>query len=328
MMTIFRKADYDVKDEIGRKTMEWLNDIYGIRNNIEGDWYSLDPLQKICLYWVMGDICSDKEIRDFDCDSSEYVRDLFKYMSINMYAPLTAPYMDTMTSAWSPIKKFLDLHRGKYYGARMLLSDEGKEYAKKLKDACAMEFLEANHTIGNFISVPGYFNQCRSGYTGAPEYLAAYDQGYLMLQIIYNYYMSQNTDIANSLNGTKDVDELLPLFSRCGQNNIEKAIQNTKVWLDYFGSWDRFVVENVLGSMVERVECVDDDGSSIAQSKSSFYGPPIKYFEGHSLEKPYPDDLYEWRQWFRTATELIEMRSEDIMQTIRGNSINCPESTT
>ena len=144
MMTIFRKADYDVKDEIGRKTMKWLNDIYGIRNNIEGDWYSLDPLQKICLYWVMGDICPDKEIRDFDCDSSEYVRDLFKYMSINMYAPLTAPYMDTMTSAWSPIKKFLDLHRGKYYGARMLLSDEGKEYAKKLKDACAMEFLEAN----------------------------------------------------------------------------------------------------------------------------------------------------------------------------------------
>lgn len=286
-------AVYDVKDEVGKETLEWLEIVSKIRDGVGDDWNALNPMQKICLYWLMGDVCGDSRIRFFDCDKSEYVKEKLSYLPVYREAPNLAPYMDTMTSAWSPIKKYLGLEMTKKAGVSFLLSQEGSLLYEQLEEIGAIRFLEVNHTIGNFLPVPKYFNQSRTGFTGAPDYLAEYDQGYLMLKALFDYYKGRENAILG-LHIYPDTYPLTCLFEKVREDWKSTVLYETKAWLDHFGTWDRFVKDNELSSMVHT------DGT------------PIKFFPRHSLEKPYPENEDEWKIWFNTAAELIENRSVDI----------------
>ena len=304
------EAHYDIKGEIGSEIMEWLTKKQMLTVRLGSDWNSLDPLQQICLYWLMYYICDISSIKNFDCDNSTYARTAFECMPVMIEAPNVAPCMDTLTSAWSPIKKCLGLNMSKREGCELLLSAEGEQYREKLYYIGAMEFLRVNHTIGNLLPVPRYFNANRTGYSGSPYYLAEYDQADLMLLYIYKYYKYREirNDAPKELR-EKDIHALSPLFKF--RSNADVAIDNTKIWLDYFGSWERFVEDNCIEAMVE----VEDTGDGTKK-----YGPPIMLFPGHSLEKPYPGTEDEWRLWFTNATKLIEMRSEDLVRFLQTES--------
>ena len=294
-------AQYDVKNEIGGEMMRWLDQVYDIKDSIGSDWDGLDPLQKICLYWLMGNICASSEIRLFDCDSSDYSKQILDEFPVRREAENLAEFSDTLTSAWSPLKKFLGLSCGKKTGTYQLLSGEG-DFAKtcraRLEKAGAMDFLEVSHTIGNFMPVPRGFNCARTGYTGAPDYLAAYDQTDLCLMAIKEYYDIHTSHDPNRDQTISDTDPLRKLFCLKSRDEGKREISYAKAWLDHFGCWRTFVEKNMLLPMVDENYL------------------PIPFFPGHSLERPYPDNDEDWKTFFSTAARLIRERSEHIVNSI------------
>jgi len=150
---------------------------------------------------------------------------------------------DTMTSAWTPIKKYMLINfkdklealrkekKYKYISAEvckdLYLSDES---VRRIMDnnSQLVRFASLYHSIGNYTPVPVGFNVPRSGF------YASHDMWDLSLMKIREfYYEPQEIQVAQNL---LRVLELL---------HYDKTTENVLSWLSYFGEgengWKRFV---------------------------------------------------------------------------------------
>jgi len=197
---------------------------------------------------------------------------------------------DNMTSAQNFVNQAMKTEKlpkekgQKHYSKKSMINyyDTNESQMRELfKSYCLDELVSVYHTIGNYCPVPRYFNKARAGYKSA-----VCDLWDLTLMKINEYYIA----IAK---GDPEQESLIfdKLFH--GQNNPLPC----KAWLDYFGSWKKFVNSNFFNSYV------DDDYNV------------IPFWEGHSWNNiGLPKD----KEMIRKAVEGIRQRI-----ILRGLKIEC-----
>ena len=197
-----------------------------------------------------------------------------------------------------------------------------KEGKKDVDVKCLKEFIECNHTLGNFIPVPferngGSFNKPRAATTN--------DFWDLTLYRIYCWY-GKNTDM-NKVEFEKcDCEKNKDLCDLLGNDckNAKLCIQ----WLKAFGSWDKFVEDNFLEMYVVKNEADEDNK----------YGIPKPLWcndEKYEFEKLTEDGAVEiWKKrlvnnkcestkecehYFKNATKCITERTEIMVKKLKEN---------
>lgn len=154
----------------------------------------------------------------------------------------------------------------------------------------AKEFIEINHTIGNFIPVPKAFNFPRSKTT--------LDYWDLTLQKIYQWYQS----------GEKGKRNNTHLKNLVGEENVDPCVK----WLEIFNDWAEFIEQNYLQDFVRR-ELKWHNGKIIEEK----YMEPIIFWEGHSFDKILPDEKGEFMKFFTNVTSMIKLRGLRISKKVK-----------
>ena len=201
---------------------------------------------------------------------------------------------DNMTSAQNfvnqAMKKEAFLQKDKYkecrenkqkYSTNFMIKVYEKDKKEKDKELTEL-FNEYNlntlirvyHTIGNYCPVPRFFNPARAGYMNAD-----YDFWDLTLMKIKEYY---------------DADRNLENDSRIIYDELFKTKKNPlpcKAWLDYFGSWEKFIDSNFFD------DYVDDDYNV------------IPFWTGHGWDsKGFPDKKNELKDAVKAVKQRILLR--------------------
>ena len=175
---------------------------------------------------------------------------------------------DTMTSGWWFVQQILAYYTTEEYKKNVKvkintdtenlkrLSESGlvkieeiKKYLdikdeKKREELAASfnNFLKYNHSIGNMILVPCYFNKERTGYN------AKWDCWDITLYAIQCWYRENENDTVNL--DIVDINKdwwLMKLFSKGGCKEKVVSIITCKKWLTfYFENWNDFIEKNVL----------------------------------------------------------------------------------
>ena len=295
------KYDYDVKNDLidlletkqdfsGVPEMPYYLKQYHQETNI-----SRQNLQRFLIYRLSASM-NDNDVKKFDCDvCKEMVAFYLKtYHWLNGYRSTLQPSAttkyevtngsvtyrgDTMTSAWIPVKNYIQLKMPGPYQRK-----EGKWELYFLRNMEKIElspeagrFLQLTHSIGNFMPVPSGFNTGRSGL------YANWDSWDLTLTQIFQRY-ADNSDMPEICNHGSL--ERLFFYSR----NKESAIGHCEAWLKLFGTWENFAKENYLEAFLDK------------------NGVPKKFFPGHSLENPLPKTLEEYETFFQTVNKCIRAR--------------------
>lgn len=312
------RYDYDVKNnlidllEAAQNFSGVLDMPYYLEEYHQETSTAIQNLQRFLIY-KLSYFLDNRELKEFDCDVCEemtasYLKtyDWLSGYRSEQQQSTTIKYEvtngetvyrgDTMTSAWTPIKNYIQLRMP---GQNKIQGDKWELYflrnIEKIRlSPEAGRFLQLTHTIGNFIPVPRGFNTGRSG-----EY-AKWDSWDLTLAQIFQWYMdnSDMTDICNH-------EALERLFTYA--KDKESAIQYCEAWLQLFGTWDNFIKENYLEAFVNK------------------NGTPKKFFPGHSLDKPLPKTLKEYEIFFQSVNKCIEKRGKQIANFLM-NGENRPET--
>lgn len=186
---------------------------------------------------------------------------------------------DNMTSAQNFVNQAMKTEKlpkekgQKHYSKKSMLKyyDNKKSQMRELFKSYGLdELVSVYHTIGNYCPVPRFFNSARAGYMNAD-----YDFWDLTLMKIKEYY---------------DAERNLQNDSRIIYDELFKTKKNPlpcKAWLDYFGSWKKFVNNNFFNSYVD----VDYN--------------VIPFWEGHSWNNI---GLPENKKEFKKAVENIRQR--------------------
>lgn len=181
----------------------------------------------------------------------------------------------------------------------LILFDEDKEKFKyKLsKTIGAIEFFECAYTIGNFIPVPLRSSGKNIAEFNRPREKSTKDYWDLTLYYIYNWYM------------TKDDLYLRRLLYR--KENIEIC----KEWLQLFGNWHDFVVNNYLQDFIKiNKVCKNINVENYCQTcgikEKNCFGEPKPLWEGHfnSGKSKLPETCTEIEEYFLNATTWISKR--------------------
>lgn len=196
---------------------------------------------------------------------------------------------DNMTSAQNFVNQAMKTEKlpkekgQKHYSKKSMLKyyDNKKSQMRELFKSYGLdELVSVYHTIGNYCPVPRFFNSARAGYMNAD-----YDFWDLTLMKIKEYYDPESDPEKKS---SIIYDELF---------KTRKNPLPCKAWLDYFGSWKKFVNNNFFNSYV------DDDYNV------------IPFWVGHSWKNI---GLPENKKEFKKAVENIRQRI-----ILRGLKIEC-----
>nr|MBP3259255.1 hypothetical protein [Bacilli bacterium] len=140
---------------------------------------------------------------------------------------------DTMTS----FATSLNISLGGYYTSARCFDEYDGGKGQKIINAILSnhnlyEFMKLYHTIGNFIPVP-YGPEPYYGFNVNRSNFGKHDYFHLALLKIKEYYKNRNDEILKEL--LNDVD---------GKKTA--LISNTKAWLNEFGDYKTFVIDNYL----------------------------------------------------------------------------------
>lgn len=268
------------------------------------------------------------DIKDPDL-ASELLQDIYSHLWIEIWKNKCEYminrkgwiYSDTMTSAQTVLNDYIN-NVGKFEDARSKIKEEfgPKANASTItcvwlykndlqfqsllgKDKNLVDFINAYHTIGNFIPVPYGFNSARSGA------YASYDYWDLTLMKIKEYYdvskSSSGNDVTNNESAQmKIIKELLH------NSDSEDEIISCYRWLNSFKAWKDFIDINLLQDFV-------DENYQVKQLCT-----------GHSWECPKVSDKTDkneteemkekkFDEFFQNASNAIEARSNRMIAMIR-----------
>ena len=152
-----------------------------------------------------------------------------------------------------------------------------------LKRIDAMNLIEVNHTLGNFIIIPERCN--------APRGSSLKDYWDLTLLCIYNYYF----EIKN---------EKYCIEKISGKKNIKRY----KDYLDTFNTWETFIKVNFLESFVKLKK--DKDGKIVS------YGKPKELWEGHFKGELLPINIYQCISYFNNSSKWIKERTTVMVKAL------------
>lgn len=154
-----------------------------------------------------------------------------------------------------------------------------------LKRIDAMNLIEVNHTLGNFIIIPKDCNSPR----GLKSSLCDYWD--LTLLCIYNYYF----EIKN---------EKYCIEKISGKKNIKRY----KDYLDTFNTWETFIKVNFLESFVKLKK--DNDGNIVS------YDKPKELWEGHFKGELLPINIYQCISYFNNSSKWIKERTTVMVKAL------------
>lgn len=157
------------------------------------------------------------------------------------------------------------------------------------KDENLKKFISVYHTLGNYSPVPIGFNIARSGG-------GTFDYWDLTLMKIKEFYDSRNEE--KTINAIKTLDIIFQVLH-------DKKLVSCVKWLNSYSSWDAFVKRNYFHDYVEGLE--NEDGKA---------GAVIPFCKNHSWEAGC-NDISDYEEFFKNATERIEKRSERMIKALK-----------
>lgn len=170
------------------------------------------------------------------------------------------------------------------------------DYFSKILPPEGHEFIRLNHTVGNFIPVPGNFNSPRRGKTQ--------DYWDITLRGIWKWYTCENKEKKNE-GGEKVLKEIIGAAK--GYEDVDENVRICESWLKVFGDdakdWNNFVEQNYLQDFVT--------------GEKGNYGEPKELWEGHFGGNVKPKDKDEFSQFFTNASAWILARGERIAIAVK-----------
>lgn len=260
------------------------------------------PLTLFSLYRLSSKIDNDEKLKNFECDCccgvTKLYRKVYSWLKDFICESIpgtTVKYQlrhtdknilfkgDTMTSIFTPIKKYIKLKSGiqcttskaeewELYWLRNIWNINISEYA--------LDFIWHGYSFANFHPVPKGFNRGRSRY-------GEWDSWDLTLNQIYQWYLD-NPQIDMCSNNRA----LAELFKYSG--NKEEVIFHCTEWLKTFRSWGNFVEKNYMQPFLLPSGC------------------PKRFFENHTLEYGLPKTLDEYEEFFENAVSCMKKRGNVI----------------
>lgn len=250
---------------------------------------------------------------------------------------------DTMTSGWWFVQQILAYYTTEEYKKNVKvkintdtenlkrLSESGLvkiEETKKYMDvkdenkreelaASFNNFLKYNHSIGNMILVPCYFNRERGGDH------AKWDCWDITLYAIQCWYRENENDMVNL--DIVDINKdrwLMKLFSKGGCEEKVVSIITCKKWLTfYFENWNDFIEKNVLQDYCTgNGKDQDYAVKAIIDGKVINEKDPEKFFENCSQYKP--KDRSQCKPKDKDIDEMIQYMDNFVGITkARGNRL-------
>lgn len=189
---------------------------------------------------------------------------------------------DTMNSIQMTINRLLGT-----WSARELEERYAKDQAavteKVVGAAGAEDFLTYAYTVGNFIPCPAGCNRPATSVT----------KDYWDLTLYYIYCWYHDTPERRDCHLEK-------LF--WGDKYQNQHIENYKVWLGHFQSWDAFIEANYLQDYTEW--------------SAKPYGRPREFWNEHFSSLALPQTKEEIEAFFKRATECIRVRSRRIVEAL------------
>lgn len=252
-----------------------------------------------CIYRLSRKL-RNKELKYFECDCSKDITNLYKttYHWLNNFVcenTVTEKYQlrhfdtntlfkgDTMTSVFTPLKKYIKLK----YDIRCTSSktEDWEVYWLKNIDTIdiseyAADFIYWGYSFANFLPVPECFNKGRSN-------CGKWDSWDLTLAQIYQWYLDNP-----QMNSQTDNSALKKLFKHAAKS--ENPVPYCTEWLKSFASWGNFIEQNYMQAFV-----LPD-------------GRPKKFFPNHTLEYGLPKTLEECEEFFKNAVFCVKERGKII----------------
>lgn len=146
-------------------------------------------------------------------------------------------------------------------------------------------FISVYHTIGNYSPVPKGFNVARSG----PGASSSFDYWDLTLMKIKQYY-----DFRKEAKGAIDkaLLQVIQLLHR------EEEIENCFLWLNFYSSWDEFIMSNYFQDYVDK------------------NGEVVPFCKGHSWNSGC-NEVNDYDEFFENAWRRIESRSKRMIDALK-----------
>lgn len=223
---------------------------------------------------------------------------------------------DTMNSITTTMSKYFRfLYEYDYYKTPLFTDEKGLPLKGSLPQSLeifesedetikteekVLEFLRANHTLGNFIPVPfenggGSFNVPRSKTTN--------DYWDWTLKYIFGWYEKNKTNdaetIIQNIDNKCDCQDNASLCELLGAScaNVKLCVK----WLCQFKennnpSWDNFVSKNYLDPFVNK-------------EQNGKYGEPKELWKGH-FEQQLPGNQEDCEAYFASVTDMVNERSD------------------
>lgn len=247
------------------------------------------------------------ETDEIDCDVSEFA--VFVYNKVWLFLQSVnrpskqykkSPY--TVYNFKYQLKKPFNQPEEYYRGDTMVSFKNIYDHSKLFQDTRINyeieKFAKLYHTLGNMIPIPSFFNFERSG-------KGRYDFWDLVMKKIKEWYKLKN-------NIEERKNPLKILLNPIGENtNLEDSIFYCEKWLNYFKTWNSFVLDNYLEAYIikkENAELLkDEDG----------YFEPIELWKKHSYESAnLPQDKDEFLNYLKLLNGIIEERNIVITKQI------------
>ena len=218
---------------------------------------------------------------------------------------------DTMTSAWTPVRKYFEKHYAEKienykqrYGLRWASPDvlkgvyaEEKKVQEEIDSSPLLRFVSLSHTIGNYIPVPRGFNMPRSGV------YASHDCWDLTMMKIREFYDTMCPEPFSCPEDLKRIMELL---------HYDSSILNTIDWLRFLAKKENG--ENPFDGFVKAM---------YLESYVTDAGEVKAFCKNHDWLHVNPDEYWkslsdaDFMQFFETASDCIEKRGRAIVEALK-----------